>query len=97
MNLEQLEMLAPLSHQYPFLVIGYSNHNVSIAPEIIELESDSYVERDNSVIDRCIQFPPEYHQAGLDILNYFGTYLREQYPEENASVRIEHRALRLDW
>lgn len=93
MNLEQLEMLAPLSHQYPFLVIGYSNQNFSIVPEIIELESDSYVERDNSVIDRCIQFPPEYHQAGLDILNYFGTYLREQYPEENASVRIEQQGL----
>jgi hypothetical protein len=95
MNLEQLEMLAPLSHQYPFLVIGYSNQASIVAPEIIELDSDLYVEDDNTIIDRCIVFPPEYHQAGLDILNYFGTYLREQYPEENASVRIEQHGLKV--
>lgn len=93
MNLGQLEMLAPLSHQHPFLVIGYSNQGTIVSPEVIELESDSYVENDNSVIDRCIEFPPEYHQAGLDILNYFGTYLREQYPEENAAVKIEQNGL----
>lgn len=93
MNLGQLEMLAPLSHQHPFLVIGYSNQSVITGPEIIELESDSYVEANNSVIDRCIEFPPEYHQAGLDILNYFGTYLREQYPEESAAVKIEQNGL----
>jgi len=92
-NLGQLEMLAPLSHQHPFLVIGYSNQSVINGPEVIELESDSYVATDNSVIDRCIEFPPEYHQAGLDILNYFGTYLREQYPEENAAVKIEQNGL----
>lgn len=95
LNLEQLEMLAPLSHQHPFLIIGYSNQASLTAPEIIELESDLYVETANSVIDRCIEFPPEYHQAGLDILNYFGTYLREQYPEENASVRIEQQGLKV--
>lgn len=95
MDLGQLEMLAPLSHQYPFLVIGYSNQARFDAPEIFELESDAYVESSNPIIDRCIEFPPEYHQAGLDILNYFGTYLREQYPEENASVKIEQQGLRV--
>lgn len=93
MNQGQLEMLAPLSHQHPFLVIGYSNQATIDHPEVVELESDTYVDIDNSVIDRCIEFPPEYHQAGLDILNYFGTYLREQYPEENASVKIEQNGL----
>ncbi|MCF5880361.1 hypothetical protein K3H40_14920 [Aeromonas veronii] len=94
-DLEQLEVLAPLSHQYPFLVIGYSNQARFNAPEVFELESDTYVETSNPIIDRCIEFPPEYHQAGLDILNYFGTYLREQYPEENASVKIEQQGLRV--
>lgn len=93
MNLEQLELLAPLSHQYPFLIIGYSNQSNMLSPLIIELEADSYVENNNSVVDRCIEFPPEYHQAGLDILNYFGTYLREQYPEQSASVKIEQKGL----
>src|SRR5690606_25480304 len=41
------------------------------------------------VIDRCIEFPPEYHQAGLGILSYFSTYIKEQYPDESAKVKIE--------
>ncbi len=89
----QIELLSPLSHQFPFLIIGYSNQALLIEPELIEIESDSYVEPSNSIVDRCIEFPPEYHQAGLDILNYFGTYIREQYPEENASVKIEQQGL----
>ncbi|HHG0424287.1 TPA: hypothetical protein ACPTCW_000874 [Yersinia enterocolitica] len=93
MILGQLEMLAPLSHQYPFLIIGFSNKKPLCEIEVIEIASDSYVKEDKSVIDRCIEFPPEYHQAGLNILNYFGTYLREQYPEENASVKIEQKGL----
>lgn len=93
MHLDQLELLSPLSHQFPFLIVGYSNQLTIDPPEVIEIEADSYVENDNSVVDRCIEFPPEYHQAGLDILNYFGTYIREQYPEENASVKIEQHGL----
>ena len=95
MNLGQLELLSPLSHQYPFMIIGYSNQAVIGEPETVELEADAYVEQSNSVVDRCIEFPPEYHQAGLDILNFFGTYLREQYPEENASVKIEQNGLKV--
>ncbi|WJD70537.1 hypothetical protein QQ994_01250 [Pseudomonas asiatica] len=92
-SLSQLELLSPLSYQYPFLIIGYSDKPVLGEPEITEIESDNYVEEANSVIDRCIEFPAEYHQAGLDILSYFGTYLREQYPEESASVKIEQHGL----
>ncbi len=28
---------------------------------------------DENIIIRSIEFPPEYHQAGISILNYFGT------------------------
>lgn len=91
-NLNQLELLTPLSHQYPFLILGYSDEPSEGGPEIHELETDSYVDS-NSVVDRSIVFPPEYHQAGLGILNFFGTYLREQYPEESASVTIEQDGL----
>lgn len=48
---------------------------------------------DGSKIERCIEFPPEYHLAGLGILNYFGSYLREKYPEENATVKIEQNGM----
>lgn len=92
MNLAQLELLSPLSHQYPFLLLGYSNQ-ADIECEVTELEVDEYVEMESSIVDRCIEFPPEYHQAGLDILNYFGTYLREQYPEEQASIKIEQEGM----
>ncbi|MEJ6531915.1 hypothetical protein J3455_14665 [Pseudoalteromonas sp. NFXS39] len=89
----QLELLSPLSHQYPFLVVGYSDQSIFDELEVIEIEVDELAEDTNKVVDRCIEFPPEYHQAGLDILNYFGTYLREQYPEEEAKVRIEQEGL----
>lgn len=45
------------------------------------------------VIERSIEFPPEYHQAGIGILSYFGSYLREQYSEESAAVKIEQDGL----
>lgn len=92
-NLNQLQILTPLTHQYPFLVIGYSNEIPNNPPDIIELASETYIKEETPIIDRCIEFPPEYHQAGLNILNYFGTYLREQYPDENASVKIEQTGL----
>lgn len=92
-NLNQLEILTPLTHPYPFLVIGYSDEAPNNEIEIYELASEIYIKEERSVIDRCIEFPPEYHQAGLNILNYFGTYLREQYPDENASVKIEQTGL----
>jgi uncharacterized protein YggU (UPF0235/DUF167 family) len=89
MCLRQLEPLTPLSHSYPFLILGYSDQPTLLEPEVIELESDPLVDVSDIVIDRCIEFPSEYYQAGLNILNYFGTYLREQYPDENAKVKIE--------
>lgn len=93
MDQGQLELLSPLSHQSQFLIIGYSDQAIIGDPEVIEIEADSYVDNSNKIIDRCIEFPPEYHQAGLDILNYFGTYLREQYPEQGAKIRIEQEGL----
>lgn len=92
-NLSQLEMLSPLSHQYPFLIVGYSNEKSIDGPEVTEILPDVLLEQVNSVIDRSIVFTSEYHQAGLDILSYFGTYLREQYPQESASVKIEQQGL----
>lgn len=89
----QLEMLAPLSHQHPFLIIGYSDQAIIGDPEIIEIEADPYVDSAHKIIDRFIEFPPEYHQAGLGILNYFSTYLREQYPDELATVKIEQQGM----
>ncbi|WP_241840463.1 hypothetical protein [Fictibacillus sp. S7] len=42
----------------------------------------------NVVMNRSIEFPPEYYQAGLGILSYFHKLLKEKYPGVNATVRI---------
>jgi len=49
----------------------------------------------NLIIERCINFPPEYHQAGISILAYFGEVLRRKYPDYQATVRIEQDGLRV--
>lgn len=86
-----LEPLTPFSHAYPFLILGYTNQQSLFEVEVYEIESDPLVVNENIVVDRCIEFPQEYHQAGLNILNFFGTYIREQYPDENARVKIEQK------
>ncbi len=53
------------------------------------------IDETNNKTARSIEFPPEYHQAGLDILSYFGTYLRKNYPGENAKVKIEQDGLKV--
>jgi len=89
----QLEMLSPLSHPYPFLIVGYSDQEIAGDPEILTILDDIKASELNHAIDRCLTFPPEYHQAGLGILNYFGTYLRDNYPDTEATVKIEQHGL----
>jgi len=60
-----------------------------------EVDSEFLLSLNQRKVERSIHFTPEYHQAGLDILNYFGTYLRVQYPKENASVKIEQHGLKV--
>ena len=90
---DQLETLAPLSANFPFLILGYSDNRPLLDVEVFELPSDPSITTERVVIDRCIEFPPEYHQAGLGILNYFGVFLRENYPDRDAKVRIEQHGM----
>lgn len=63
---------------------------VSIFSKIHQEIIEDYQNTDTtSTIKRCIEFEPEYYQAGLGILNYFGTVIREKYPDGNAKVKIE--------
>ena len=88
----QLDVLTPLNFSFPFLILGLSRE-VSPLPDltVTELESDPNVVTDIIVIDRCIEFPPEFYQAGIGILSSFGTYLRDNYPDRHAKVRIEQK------
>jgi len=91
---KHLMQLAPLSHHHNFVVLEIGKTTPSSQLNILEIESDPLVEQ-HKVIDRSIEFPPEYHQAGLGILNFFGTYLREQYPDEEAKVKIIQEGLKV--
>lgn len=90
---DQLETLAPLSSNFPFLILGITDTRTLLDISVTELASDPNITTERVVVDRCIEFPPEYHQAGLGILNYFGTFLRENYPGRDAKVRIEQSGL----
>ncbi|MFM5577106.1 hypothetical protein ACET7N_00130 [Aeromonas veronii] len=94
---EQLEMLSPISLGFPFLIIGYSIQSSLLKTNIIELQQEERFGNGetNVVINRSIEFPPEYHQAGVGILNFFSTYLNENYPSQNATVRIEQKGLKV--
>jgi hypothetical protein len=83
----ELIELSPLSHSHPFVLLGVSIEDTEI--EWLELESESGVNENKIIINRSIEFPPEFRQAGLGILNYFGEIIREKYPEENAKIKIE--------
>lgn len=48
---------------------------------------------DRQHIDRFIEFSSEHFQAGVDILSYFGTVLRQKHPGTGATVRIEQQGL----
>ncbi|OTG83552.1 hypothetical protein [Acinetobacter sp. ANC 4648] len=88
-----LNNLEPLDHNVPFLILGVgSNETEFDVREISSVKIEKINLRDIR-IDRCIEFSPEYYQAGLAILTYFGSVLREKYPEQNATVKIEQHDL----
>ncbi|MGN4480630.1 hypothetical protein ACTFPQ_00560 [Bacillus cereus group sp. MYBK5-1] len=84
--LSTLEELSPLSLNYPFLVIGISEQEKPL--EIFNISSDMEGHNENIVMNRSIEFPPEYYQAGLGILSYFHKVLKEKYPGVQATIRI---------
>ncbi|MDM8552420.1 pentapeptide repeat-containing protein [Desulfobacterales bacterium HSG2] len=47
------------------------------------------------MIERFIEFPPEYHHAGISILNHFGKVLKTKYPDTKAKIRIEQDDLKV--
>jgi transcriptional regulator with XRE-family HTH domain len=46
-------------------------------------------------VERSIEFPPEYWQAGTSILSYFSHVLNVKYPCQKIKVRIEQEGLSL--
>lgn len=46
-------------------------------------------------VERSIEFPPEYWEAGTSILSYFNRILNVKYPNKKIKVRIEQEGLLL--
>ena len=85
--LNEIIQIGAFNQEQPFIVIYVTDKNSSDLT-VIELEPTGNLE-DNIVLDKFIMFPPEYYQAGLGILNYFSSYLQKNYPNDNATAKIE--------
>ena len=59
------------------------------APSEITVEELSTVTVGGHTIERTIEFAPEYYQAGVSLLSYFGEVLRQKDPNTKAKVHIE--------
>lgn len=89
---EDLIKLEPLAINYPFLIFGYEFTTQKKDLEIIEVKSNQLETADNIIIERFIEFSPQYYQAGINIISFFGNYIKQQYPDEDVTVSIEqHR------
>ncbi|QNH50193.1 hypothetical protein HWI77_10630 [Acinetobacter venetianus] len=86
-TVSEISILEPLHTEIPFLIFGLDFEPDNI--EVIEVES----QKESIMLERCITFEPEYYQAGLGILTYFGTVLRDKYSDQNATVKIEQHDL----
>jgi predicted SnoaL-like aldol condensation-catalyzing enzyme len=86
----QLNDLSPLKNEAPFVVLGFTTQAEFLVPEVIEIEADSSIaDKNQTIIEKSIEFPPEHYQAGVGILSYFGEVLKAKHPESKSKVRIE--------
>jgi HSP20 family molecular chaperone IbpA len=63
--------------------------------EIIYKPKEEKENNDVLKVERSIEFPPEYWEAGTSILSYFSRVLRVKYPSQKIKVRIEQEGLNL--
>jgi len=82
----QIKDLMPIKHYAPFVVIGFSESNEEIA--VWEVPIAEEINHEN-IIERALEFPKEYYQAGISLLSYFGDVLKQKYPGVQAKLRIE--------
>lgn len=75
----------PLTSQAPIVLAFFS----PTIQEEITIEEVVSVKISASTIERTIEFAPEYYQAGVGLLSYFGEVLRQKAPNTKAKVRIE--------
>lgn len=63
--------------------------------EFEELYKSTPLDNFERLIKRSIEFPEEYKQAGVGILNYFSEILRKKYPDSKAKIQIKQDGLKV--
>jgi len=77
---------------------GENNGILTISdPLLVDLFRRGGALRNKNVsrVERSIEFPPEYWEAGTSILSYFSRILSVKYPSQKIKVRIEQEGLNL--
>lgn len=84
---ELIKNYLSLNYVSPFLIFIISNNKIDNFA-IEELILNEELKQNSYLIEKSIEFAPEYFQAGMGILAYFGEVLKRKYPNNDASVRI---------
>lgn len=82
---EQLAKFRFIPNHAPIVLAFFSIE----PPEQIYIEEYLLPSVSDNIIERIIEFAPEYYQAGVSLLSYFGQILRQKDPNTTAKVRIE--------
>ncbi|MGI4762934.1 MAG: hypothetical protein ACRYF0_19640 [Janthinobacterium lividum] len=81
----QLSKLGLPSSPAPIVLAFFS----PTEPEEITVEELSTPKISEASIERTLEFAPEYYQASVGLLSFFGKILRDKDPQTKAKVRIE--------
>lgn len=81
----EIAKLSTLVSQTPIVLAFFSPTTV----EEIAVEEAALLKVGEHTIERTIEFAPEFYQAGVGLLSYFGEVLRQKDPSTKAKVRIE--------
>lgn len=81
----EMAKFGPLTSKAPIVLASFS----PIAPEKIAVEEVTSLKFNTPSIERTIEFAPEFYQASVGLISYFGEILRQKDPQTKAKVRIE--------
>jgi hypothetical protein len=81
----ELARFGPSASQLPIVLAFFS----PTAPEEVAIEEIIPLKVGEHTIERTLEFAPEYYQASVGLLSYFGSILRQKDPNTKSKVRIE--------
>ncbi|TFZ62743.1 hypothetical protein E4631_24640 [Hymenobacter sp. UV11] len=85
----KIQSLSPIPYGAPFVILFFSQYEQHTPIQVEEVPL--LIEDRRNIIERSLEFAPEYTQAGISVLSYFSEVLRQKYPDLNVKVRIEQQ------